>query len=322
MELSKEIMVDLLQVMFRIRFFEAAVNEHFQKNDIPGFAHLYIGEEATAAGVCATLNVDDYITSTHRGHGHCIAKGAKLKLLMAELWGRETGYCKGRGGSMHIFVKELGILGTNGIVGAGLPLALGAAMHAKLGKEKKVCVCFFGDGAANNGTFHESLNLAAIQNLPVIFICENNLYATVTPVNRATKTKNFADRAASYGLPGVIVDGNDVIEVFKNAKKAVDKARNGDGPSLLECKTYRYYGHYVGEPGIGYRTKEEIEKWKERDPIKLFSKYLKDNRVLGVEQIEKIRQETEREAVEAVEFARNSPWPDPINFANIYGGEK
>lgn len=308
--------IELLKTMLRIRRFEMAVSEHIQRGDLPGFAHLYVGEEAIAAGVCAALKPDDYIISTHRGHGHCIAKGADLKLLMAELWGRKTGYCKGRGGSMHIYAREINIFGTNGIVGGGLPLSLGPALHAKLNQSKQVSVCFFGDGACNNGTFHESINMAAVQNLPVIFVCENNLYATVTAVHEATKTKNFADRAAGYGIPGIIVDGNDVLNVLGEANKAVTSARNGEGPKLLECKTYRHFGHYVGEPGTGYRTPEEVEEWKKKDPIPRFCQYLEENGIIDAGGIRVIEQEIEKEVKEAVEFAKESAHPDPETAAD------
>jgi len=297
-------------MMMRIRIFEMAVREHFHKGEIPGFAHLYVGEEAVATGVCTVLGRDDYIASTHRGHGHCIAKGADLKRLMAELYGRQSGYCEGRGGSMHIFAREIGILGTCGIVGGGLPIALGAAMHSKLKKTGQVCAAFFGDGAANNATFHESLNLAAVKALPVIFVCENNLYATATSVQTATKTRNFADRAPAYGMPGVVVDGNDVMDVLRSAEEAVQRARAGKGPTLLECKTYRHFGHYIGENTF-YRSKEEVEAWLERDPIKTFSRRLEEEGTLSAEQVETLRQEVAGEVAEAVKFASESPFPDP-----------
>lgn len=323
MEISSEKKMEFLKIMLRIRLFEMAVREYFQRADIPGFAHLYVGEEASATGVCAALNRDDYITSNHRGHGHCIAKGAGLNRLMAELWGKETGYCKGRGGSMHIYVKELNIFGTNGIVGGGLPLSLGPALHAKLNGTKQVCICFFGDGAANNGTFHESLNIAAVQNLPVIFVCENNLYATATAVHQVTKTKNFADRGAAYNMAGVVVDGNDVLDVFEKAHRAVEQARNGEGPTLLECKTYRHFGHYVGEPGTWYRPEKEREEWKKKDPIKKLSVHLEETKVLTAEEIKNMEDEITKEVQEAIEFARNSPLPKPETVTEyVWSGER
>ncbi len=322
MKVTDQIKISLFRTMLRIRQFEMAVREHFQKTDIPGFAHLYVGEEAVATGLCAVLNPDDYVTSTHRGHGHCIAKGADLNRLMAELWGRKTGYCKGRGGSMHVYAREVNLLGTSGIVGAGLPLSLGPAIHAKLNKSGQVSVCFFGDGAANNGTFHESINLAAVQKLPVVFVCENNLYATVTAVHESTKTENFADRAAGYGIPGVIVDGNDVMDVLEKADKAVARARSGKGPTLLECKTYRHFGHYVGEPGTAYRPQEERNEWAKRDPIRMFCTHLVENGTIDPEGIEAIEHEVEKEIVEAVEFAGNSPLPDPQTVAqHVWSGQ-
>ena len=314
MDLSEGLVVEILKTMLRIRHFELAVSEHIQQGDIPGFAHSYVGEEAVAAGVCALLRIDDYVTSTHRGHGHCIAKGADIKRLMAELWSRDTGYCGGRGGSMHIYAKDIHLLGTNGIVGGGLTLALGPAMHAKLNKTDQVCVCFFGDGAANTGMFHEALNLAAVQDLPVIFVCENNLYATVTRVREATKIDDFADRAIGYGMPGKVVDGNDIIDVFENADAAVTRARNGEGPTLLECKTYRHFGHYIGEEA-SYRPEEEIKQWLERDPIEMFYKKLNDAGELNKKQLEELEKTVKGEIDEAVEFARNSPSPDPETVA-------
>ena len=309
--ISKRQKIELLSTMLKMRSFELAVNEHFQVGDIPGFAHLYVGEEAVAAGVCAVLNQDDTITSTHRGHGHCIAKGADLNRLMAELYGRASGLSRGRGGSMHIYAKEIGILGTGGIVAGAIPLSLGAAMHARLTKTHSVCVCFFGDGAANSGTFHESINLAAVKDLPVIFVCENNLYATEIAVHLATRTKDFAERATGYGIPGAVVDGNDVLDVLEHANRAVKHARTGKGPTLLECKTYRHCGHYIGEPGTSYRSQEEVAAWMARDPITLFSEQLIKEGIATRSRIEKLRREADDKVQEAVAFAESSPWPEP-----------
>ncbi|MFH0795831.1 MAG: thiamine pyrophosphate-dependent dehydrogenase E1 component subunit alpha [Candidatus Omnitrophota bacterium] len=311
MKMSEEEKKRLLRLMLTIRSFELMVQEKRFQGRIPGTAHLYVGEEASAVGVCAGLKKDDYLVSTHRGHGHCIARGAAINLLMAELYGKSTGYCRGKGGSMHIFVKELGILGTNGIVGAGLPLALGAGLHAKLRKTGQVCASFFGDGAANQGTFHESLNLAAVQSLPVIFVCENNLYATETPVRDATLTKNFADRAQAYGIPGEVVDGNNLLEVCEKASQAIERARSGQGPTLLECKTYRYLGHYVGHGETGYRTKEEVEAWRKRDPIKLFFRHLAAEKTLNEKEFTDMEGKVQAEVEEAVRFAEESPFPEP-----------
>jgi acetoin:2,6-dichlorophenolindophenol oxidoreductase subunit alpha len=307
--LSLEQKTRFLRQMMLLRHCEAMTQDMFLAGKVPGFCHVYIGEEATAVGICENLRRDDYIVSTHRGHGHCLAKGADPKRVLAELYGKKTGYCQGRGGSMHIFSKELGILGTNGIVGAGLPISLGAGMHAKLRKTDQVSVCFFGDGASNQGTFHESINIAAIQRLPMIFVCENNLYATATRMNEATLTKSFADRAAAYGIPGVSVDGNDVLAVYAAAHEAVERARKGNGPTLLECKTYRHYGHYVGE-NANYRPKEEVEAWLKRDPIKLYSEKLLAEGVLTRDKINQIESQVKQEVVDAERFASESSFPD------------
>jgi acetoin:2,6-dichlorophenolindophenol oxidoreductase subunit alpha len=298
-----------LRQMLLLRHFELTTQTQFLGGKVPGFCHIYVGEEATAVGVCETLNKDDYIVSTHRGHGHCLAKGADPSLLMAELYGKKTGYCRGRGGSMHIFVKEIGILGTNGVVGGGLPLAVGGGMHAKLARTKQVSVCFFGDGAANEGTFHESLNIAAVHKLPVIFICENNLYGTATRVSEATLTKDFADRAQAYGIPGRVADGNDVLDVYEKARVSVARARAGEGPTLLECKTYRQYGHYVGENST-YRPKEEVEAWLGRDPITLFKQHLLEENILNKAGIDQMEEQVKAQIVEAEKFASESPLPN------------
>jgi len=298
-----------LRQMMLLRYCELTTQEMFLMGKVPGFCHVYVGEEATAVGVCENLRKEDYIVSTHRGHGHCLAKGADPKFLLAELYGKKSGYCRGRGGSMHIFSKDLGILGTNGIVGAGLPLSLGGGMHAKIRKTDQVSVCFFGDGASNQGTFHESVNIAAIQQLPVIFVCENNLYATATRMNESTLTKSIADRAMAYCIPGISVDGNDVLAVYAAAQEAVDRARKGGGPTLLECKTYRHYGHYVGE-NASYRPQEEVRAWLERDPIKLFSQLLIRDAILTPGNIGKMEAEVKAQVVEAEKFASESEFPD------------
>jgi pyruvate dehydrogenase E1 component alpha subunit len=302
---------ELLRTMLLIRHFELGAEVQHKLGNIPGAVHFYIGEEATAAGVCATLRPDDFLFSTHRGHGHCIAKGAEPRRIMAELFGKVTGYSRGRGGSMHIFAKELGILGTNGIVGGGLTLAAGAAFHAKLQKTGQVAACFFGDGAANNGTFHEAINLAGVLRLPVVFVCENNLYATETAVSAATLTRNFADRAPGYGIPGEVMDGNNVLDVFEKAARAVERARGGDGPTILESKTYRTCGHYAGHAEGGYRSREELEAWRARDPIRLFSRHLMDEGVLDQAALARMEEEAEAAVQEAVRFASGSPFPAP-----------
>ncbi len=308
--LTAERKKQLLRSMLLLRHFELTVRERFFEGKIPGFCHIYVGEEATAVGICETLNRTDYIVSTHRGHGHCLAKGADPKKLMSELYGKKTGYCRGRGGSMHIFAKEIGILGTTGIVGSGLPIGIGAGMHIKLRKTGQVSVCFFGDGAANQGTFHESVNIAAMQKLPVIFACENNLYATATRVDEVTLTRDFANRARAYGIPGKVVDGNNVLEVYENALEAVERARAGQGPTILECKTYRHFGHYVGED-TKYRSQQEVDTWLKRDPIKLFKQCLLDQGVLDAAAIDRMEREVKGEIEDAERFATESPLPEP-----------
>lgn len=307
-EVGREKLLELYRTMVKIRFFEDKAYELFSQNMIPGTLHLYAGEEAVAAGVCGNLRRDDYITSTHRGHGHCIAKGGDLKRMVAELMGKKTGYCKGKGGSMHIADMSIGILGAVGIVGAGLPIAVGAGLSAKLRGTDQVTACFFGDGAANNGTFGESLNLAAIWKLPVIFVCENNLYAMSVPYSTAFAVKNIADRAPGYGMPGVVVDGMDVVEVYKAAREAVERARNGGGPTLIECKTYRWRGHsrLKAHESKLYDPKE-YEDWRRKDPINIFRErgYVED------EVLDKIEEEVASELEEAVRFAVESPFPEP-----------
>ncbi|KJS19704.1 MAG: acetoin:2,6-dichlorophenolindophenol oxidoreductase subunit alpha [Clostridiaceae bacterium BRH_c20a] len=296
--------------MVRIRLFEEKVEELFLSGVLPGFVHLYIGEEAIASGVCSALKKSDYITSTHRGHGHVLAKGARMDRMMAELYGKKTGYCKGKGGSMHIFDFNLGVLGANGVVGGGFPIAVGAGLSAKLKRTDEVCVCFFGDGSSNRGTFHESLNMAAAWNLPVIYVCENNRYAATTPTHTTTSVNNIADRATGYGIPGVIVDGNNVEEVYSAAKNAIERARNGEGPTLIECKTYRIKGHFVGDPER-YRSKDEVKEMKALDPIERYIKGLFDENVCTIEEVEEIYQGIRNEVIIAIKFAEGSPNPEP-----------
>jgi len=301
---------NLLKTMVRIRLFEEKVEELFLSGVLPGFVHLYIGEEAIASGVCSALKKSDYITSTHRGHGHVLAKGARMDRMMAELYGKKTGYCKGKGGSMHIFDFNLGVLGANGVVGGGFPIAVGAGLSAKLKRTDEVCVCFFGDGSSNRGTFHESLNMAAAWNLPVIYVCENNRYAATTPTHTTTSVNNIADRATGYGIPGVIVDGNNVEEVYSAAKNAIERARNGEGPTLIECKTYRIKGHFVGDPER-YRSKDEVKEMKALDPIERYIKGLFDENVCTIEEVEEIYQGIRNEVIIAIKFAEGSPNPEP-----------
>jgi len=315
MKLSNEKMLEMYETMYRIRAFESKGKELFLEGKLPGFIHIYLGEEAVATGVCATLNNNDQITSTHRGHGHCIAKGGRTDLMFAELYGKETGYCKGKGGSMHIADPALGILGANGIVGAGMPIATGAAFALKYNKTDNVAVTFFGDGASNRGTFHEALNMASTWKLPVVFVCENNGYGLTTAQARHQNIKDISVRAAAYGIEGVTVDGNDVLAVYEAAEKAVTNARKGGGPTLIECKTYRHSGHYVGDPEK-YRSKEEVEAWMsdDKDPIPRFAAYLLEKKITTKEAIKAIRSKVDEEIVAAVEFAVNSPDPDPANL--------
>ncbi|MEM2027072.1 MAG: pyruvate dehydrogenase (acetyl-transferring) E1 component subunit alpha [Candidatus Bathyarchaeia archaeon] len=302
-----------LRQMMRIRKFEEAYMDLLMRDIAKGASHLYIGQEAVAVGAIAAIRKDDYITSTHRGHGHCIAKGADLKLMMAELLGKATGYCKGKGGSMHVADVSAGNLGATGIVGSNIPIATGAGLSIKMRRTDQVVLCFFGDGAANTGAFHESLNMAAIWKLPVIYICENNLYGMSVSVKRAFPFEDIAERAKGYNIPGVIADGMDVLNVKETVEKAVERARKGEGPTLIECKTYRYYGHSLSDPRR-YRTREEEEFWRSRDPIRSFSKKLVDAGILDEVRLKALEEEVSKEVSEAVEFALNSPYP-PIESA-------
>lgn len=296
--------------MVEIRQFEDAVHLLFGQGKLPGFVHLYAGEEAIAVGVGAHLNQRDSITSTHRGHGHCIAKECDLNGMMAELYGKATGLCKGKGGSMHIADLDKGMLGANGIVGGGFPLACGAALTAKVKKSGAVSVCFFGDGANNQGTFHEGLNLAAIWKLPVVFVAENNGYAEATPFTYASSCTRIADRASGYNMPGVVVDGKDVLAVYRAAGEAIARARRGEGPTLIECITYRNYGHFEGD-AQKYKTEEEkAEHLNERDAIALFRRHLLATQTLTADEISGIERDVEAAVQEAIRFAEESPYPD------------
>jgi pyruvate dehydrogenase E1 component alpha subunit len=303
-------LLDMYRQMLLIRNFETRAAEEFARGNINGHIHTYAGEEAVAVGVCANLRDDDLITSTHRGHGHCIAKGGEVKYMMAELFGRRTGYCKGKGGSLHIADISLGILGANGIVGAGIPIALGGGLSAQLKGTDSVCISFFGDGASNQGTFHESLNLASIWKLPVIFIAENNQYAQTTPQKYHMNVKSISERATAYGIPGVLVDGNDVMAVYETAREAVRKARVGAGPTLVECMTYRQRGHYEGE-NMGYRTQAEVDDWKRRDPIPRFRQQLVKMGIVAEAEAKQIEDSCQREIEDAIRFANESPYPSP-----------
>ncbi len=308
---------DVLHKMHLIRKFEEGAEECYTRGLIHGTMHLSIGQEASAMGICMALNPDDQITSTHRGHGHCIAKGARVDRMFAEFFGKTTGYCKGRGGSMHIADVSAGNLGANGIVAGGIPIAVGAALSAKMQKNGKVVVCFFGDGANNEGAFHESLNMAAIWKLPVVFVCENNGYGMSTSAARSTAVADIATRAAGYSMPGVIVNGNDFSAVAEASTNAVERARRGEGPTLIENKTYRHRGHSKSDRNR-YRTKEEIEEWKsERDPIALFEAELRQFGIMDENAISEVRNAVEAEIAAGITFAKDSPMPsvaDGLNY--------
>jgi acetoin:2,6-dichlorophenolindophenol oxidoreductase subunit alpha len=310
MDLSDKKLLDLLKVMITIRHFELKLAELFAQGRIPGFVHLCVGQEATAAGACATLRKDDYITSTHRGHGHCIAKGGDIRKMMAEIYGKEPGYCKGKGGSMHISDLDIGILGANGIVGGGLAIAPGAGLSAKLRKTDQVTLCFFGDGASNQSTFHEGLNMASIWQLPVIFLCENNLYGISVSQGKHQNIRDISDRAKAYGIPGISIDGNDVLAVFETVREAVERARTGQGPTLIECKTYRMRGHFEGDP-MAYRTKKEMEEWAQKDPIKRFKNKLLEMKILRSKDPETIEEEIKTTIEDTVKYAEACPHPTP-----------
>jgi len=309
-EISKEKLLWMYETMVEIRVHEERVAELFAQGKVGGFVHLYSGEEAVATGVMANLKKEDFITSTHRGHGHYIAKGGDIKASMAELFGKKEGAGKGKGGSMHIADLDVGELGANGIVGGGIPHAVGAGWGIKLNGLDSVAVAFFGDGASNQQNFHEGVNMAAILKLPVIFVCENNLYQISLSYSKQQTIKSVAERGKSYGIPGVSVDGQDVLAVYEVAKEAIEMARRGEGPSLIEARTYRYRGHFEGDAQV-YRTKEEIQWWKEnKDPIKLFEKILLEKNILTEKEVSSILEKTKNEVEAAVKFAEEGKWPD------------
>ncbi|MDV7987494.1 MULTISPECIES: thiamine pyrophosphate-dependent dehydrogenase E1 component subunit alpha [unclassified Rhodococcus (in: high G+C Gram-positive bacteria)] len=317
---SREVLLDLHRRMVRIRQFETEAGRLMEGGRMPGFLHLYVGQEAVAAGTMSNLRDTDQITSTHRGHGHAVAKGAEFKPMFAELFGRVDGYCKGRGGSMHINDLSIGMLGANGIVGGGIPIAVGAAFAAKYREEDSVAVPFFGDGASNIGAFHEAANIAGILGLPVVFVCENNGYAEFTALRDHMKLENVADRAAAYGFPSEICDGMDAIAVRAAVGRAVERARNGGGPTLVEAKTYRYYDHQ-GVKGLRktYRTAEEVEAWKERDAIKLLEARAVTEGLVTEAEFATVWAEVDADIAESVSFAEASPYPDLADFAlNVY----
>ena len=312
MEISTTKQFDLHRRMVRIRLFEEAAGRLAEANRLPGFLHLYVGEEAVASGVCGALNDDDHITSTHRGHGHLVAKGGDFNRMMAELMGKATGYCKGKGGSMHISDTSLGMLGANGFVGAGSPIAVGAAFANRYRGRGQVAVAFFGDGSTNIGAFHEAANMACALHLPIVFACENNEYGEFTPRHKTMAITDIVDRAAGYGMPGVIVDGMDVIAVHEAAVEAVERARQGGGPSLIEAKTYRYYNHHgIQNLGLKYRPDEEVAAWKQRDPIFTFEDRMIENGVATREKVDEIWAELRQDIETAIQFADDSPYPTP-----------
>ncbi len=305
---SIELLSELYRRMTLVREFELRAIEERRGGLIPGFIHSCVGQEATAVGTCLALSAEDVITSTHRGHGHLIGKGGDPKYMMAELAARSPGYCNGRGGSLHIADFTIGILGANGIVGGGIPMATGAALGFQMRKESRVAVAFFGDGASNEGSFHEAANQAGVWKLPVIFFCENNLYGEGTAIHRCTPIEDLAVRAESYGFPGVIVDGNDVLAVYEAVKAAKEHALRGEGPTFIEAKTYRYRGHYEGDPQV-YRTQEEIQSWKEKDPIDRFRAKLLDSGLLDDGDLEELQGSVILQLDEAVSFAANADKP-------------
>lgn len=304
---------DLLHQMMLIRAFEEAAEQLYLQGMIHGTMHLSIGQEGAAVGACAALRPTDYILSTHRGHGHCIAKGARVDQMMAEFFGKETGYCRGRGGSMHIADVSTGNLGANGIVAGGVPMAAGVGLSIQMQRQDRVALVFFGDGAANEGAFHESLNMAAIWSLPVVYFCENNQYAMSMAITRASKIERLSDRACAYGIPGVTVDGNDLPAVYRVTRDAVERARSGGGPTLIEARTYRWKGHSKSDKQR-YRTKEEVKQWQERDPIARLAQQMIEASILTEDDLATLQARVEQEIIDAIEFAKVSPEPDPATI--------
>jgi pyruvate dehydrogenase E1 component alpha subunit len=308
----------MYRTMFLIRRFEERVNELYMEGRIPSTLHLYIGQEAVATGVCSALNQDDYVFSTHRPHGHALAKGVAPRAIMAELFAKSTGCCKAKGGSMHVGDVSVGMFPAIAIVGANVPIAAGVALACKMQKNGRVAVSFFGDGAANEGAWHEGLNVASIWKLPVVFVCENNLYAASTPFSLAFRIENVADRAAAYNMPGVVVDGNDVLAVHEVARAAIERARQGGGPTLIECKTYRLCGHSRSDPRT-YRSREEEAAWRERDPIPNFHKWLLAQPICSSAELDEVEKDVEETIAEAIAFAEASPAPQPADlYADVF----
>jgi TPP-dependent pyruvate/acetoin dehydrogenase alpha subunit len=310
MTVKKETLVDLYTRTLKVRLFEEKVWELFGQNLVPGTLHLYLGQEAVAAGVTAALKETDWIQSTHRGHGHVVAKGADMNAAMAELLGKKTGSCKGKGGSMHITQFDVGVLGATGVVASGLPIAVGAALSAQMRKTDEVVACFFGDGASNNGTFGESLNMAAIWQLPLVWVVENNLYAMGTPIKLTCPSQNIADRGDAYCTPSVVVDGNNALEVYEAAVEAVKRAREGGGPSLIECKTYRMRGHSRFDQAK-YRPQDEVDQWMARDAVEIIKKIALDKKALTEKRAESIRKKLQKAVDKAADFAIQSEHPAP-----------
>lgn len=308
--LDDSIKIEMLRKMYQIRHFENETEQFIIRGMIHGTCHLYTGEEATAVGAIYAINDDDYITSTHRGHGHCIAKGADLNMMMAELLGKKTGYCKGKGGSMHIADVDSGNLGANGVVGGSIGIATGAALTCKMKRNGKIVVCFFGDGAANQGIFHGSINMASIWDLPIIYLCENNVYGMSTSVKEAFNIEKISDRKCAYGIEGLTIDGNNLVEVFNAVSHFTGECRAGRGPVLIESLTYRWSGHSKSDAQV-YRTKEEIKQWVERDPIKRYKKILIDQKILTEKEDRDLEKEAISQIEEAAKFARESPFPEP-----------
>ncbi len=312
-------LVNLYRTMLTIRRFEERVSKEFSEGRVAGYVHVYIGEEAVATGVCANLRVTDRIVSHHRGHGHCIAKGADMRRMMAEIFGRKTGYCKGKGGSMHIADFSVGMLGANGIVGAGLPIATGAATAALLEGKGDVAAVFFGDGAVQEGEFHETMNLASVWKLPLIFVCENNLYAAFAPSESTMAIDEIHKRAAAYSMPGVAVDGNDVVAVRDAARELIERARQGKGPAFLECRTYRWHGHFETRMPMETRPAEEVARWKGRDPVVAMERRLLSAGVLTEARVKEMDQRVLASIEGAVKFAVDSPFPAPEDaLADVY----
>jgi pyruvate dehydrogenase E1 component alpha subunit len=312
-EFDSEQLLYMFRTMVTIREFEEAAGRMAEQAKIPGAVHLYAGEEAVAVGVCSHLEATDTIASTHRGHGHCIAKGGDVKLMLAELLGKASGYCRGKGGSMHIADLDLGILGANGIVGGGPPIAVGAAFAAQYQGTGGVSVCFSGDGSTNEGTWHESLNFAALFDLPAVFVIENNHWGEFTPQEGQGAISQLSDRAAAYGIPGVTVDGQDVLAVHEAAGEAIERARSGGGPSILECDTYRFYNH-TGRSEGDPRPEEERAAWRKRDPLTIMRDVLEQRAILSGESADRITEEVQREIEEAIAFAEAAPFPEPSDL--------